>query len=52
MIKDMKKNYNIPATEVVVFAGSAIMQAASPAAQNPNPNNNDPSVSGGGPIGD
>ncbi len=44
----MKKNYNIPATEVVVFAGSAIMQAASPAASNnPDPNNNTPN---GDPI--
>lgn len=46
----MKKNYNIPATEVVVFAGSAIMQAASPTAQNPNPNNNDPGSTGGEQI--
>ena len=46
----MQKNYNIPATEVVVFAGSAIMQAASPATQNPNPNLNDPSQGGGSPI--
>jgi len=46
----MKKNYNIPATEVVVFAGSAIMQAASPAAQNPNPNDSDPNLGGGSPI--
>lgn len=41
------KKYNVPATEVVAFVGGAIMQAGSPAAQNPNPNDNDPN---GDPI--
>ena len=26
----MKKNYNVPATEVVAFVGGAIMESASP----------------------
>ena len=39
----MKKNYNVPATEVVTFAGYMLMaDPASPAANNPDPNNNVP----------
>jgi len=40
----MKKNYNIPATEVVAFESGMVMQTASP---NPDPNNNTPN---GDPI--
>ena len=32
------KKYNVPATEVVAFAGSTIMQAASSPTNVPNPN--------------
>lgn len=38
----MKKNYNVPATEVVAFASGMVMQGASPAVSNPDPNNNVP----------
>ena len=47
----MKKNYNIPATEVVALAGMGMLMASDPT-QNPNPNNNDPSTTGGSAIGD
>ena len=49
----MKKNYFVPATDVVALAGGNIMQmpAVSPATSNPDPNNNNPG-GGGGPIGD
>ncbi len=33
----MKKNYYVPATEVVSFVGGAVMQTASPATQTPTP---------------
>ncbi len=38
----MKKNYNVPATEVVAFASGMVMQTVSPATSNPDPNNNVP----------
>lgn len=46
----MKKNYFVPATDVVAFVGGAVMQAASPVGPTPtqdpaNPNGNPP---GGG----
>ena len=34
----MKKNYYVPATEVVAFVGGAVMQAASPGQDPLNPN--------------
>ena len=34
LIRNMKKNYNIPATEVVAFVSGMVMQTASP---NPTP---------------
>lgn len=47
----MKKNYNIPATEVVAFVGGFIMQSASGAGPTPIPTPADPNgaqVIGGG----
>ena len=44
------KKYNVPATEVVAFASGLVMQTASPATQNPNPNNNNPASTGGEEI--
>ena len=38
----MKKNYNIPAIEVVTLASGMIMLGESPATSNPDPNNNVP----------
>ena len=38
----MKKNYNIPAIEVVTLASGMIMQTGSPAQDPANPNNNNP----------
>lgn len=46
----MKKNYNNPATEVVALAGMGMLMASDPSLL-PNPNNNDPSTTGGDPIG-
>lgn len=34
----MKKNYNIPATEVIALVSGMIMQTVSPTITNPNPN--------------
>jgi hypothetical protein len=47
----MKKNYNIPATEVVAFMGGFIMQSGSGAGPTPTPTPADPNgaqVIGGG----
>lgn len=43
----MKKNYNIPATEVVAFVGGATMQSASPTNM-PDPNNEPQDIPGQG----
>ena len=44
----MKKNYYVPATEVVAFVGGSIMQAGSSVSTMPNPNSEiqDPNTGG------
>lgn len=43
----MKKNYNIPATEVVAYVGGATMQSTSPASNVPDPNKNPQDIPSG-----
>ena len=45
----MKKNYNVPATEVVAFMGGAVLQSVSPTILNdPNIQAIDPGLGGNG----
>ncbi len=43
----MKKNYNIPAIEVVTLASGMIMLGGSPVQDPANPNNNNPDPNAG-----